>query len=371
MRLLLTADTAGGVWDYAATLTRGMVAEGHTVLVAAVGDTTSGRLADLPPGVAVEARDERLEWAGATAGELTRTAEWIRDLADSWGADVVHLNQLVYTGLVRLPAPSVVAVHSDVVSWFAEVEGRSAPSELSAYRAGVTRGLRRADVRVAPSYYQSDLTARHYGVPVDRVIHNAARVPRAVPTTRSDFSLLTVGRAWDRAKGIAILDAALELLGEAAPAALLVGQLEGPRGERTEPRRLTSSGAVPRAQVEREMERATLYVAPSLYEPFGLAPLEAALHGCALLLSDIGSFRELWDGCAAFFEPGSAPALAAAIEQLAGSPETTARLAAAARERACSRFSVERFTEDHLELYRGVLAGGSSAPAPHPSAAGG
>ena len=61
---------------------------------------------------------------------------------------------------------------------------------------------------------------------------------------------------------------------------------------------------MPRGEVDDWFSRATVYAAPSLYEPFGLAPLQAALHGCALVLSDIGSFRELWDGCAEFVPPG-------------------------------------------------------------------
>ena len=43
---------------------------------------------------------------------------------------------------------------------------------------------------------------------------------------------------------------------------------------------------------------AAIYVAPALYEPFGLTVLEAALSGCSLVLSDIPSFRENWDGAA-------------------------------------------------------------------------
>jgi glycosyltransferase involved in cell wall biosynthesis len=46
--------------------------------------------------------------------------------------------------------------------------------------------------------------------------------------------------------------------------------------------------------------RAEIYASPALYEPFGLAVLEAALSGCALVLSDIPTFRELWQGCAVF-----------------------------------------------------------------------
>jgi glycogen(starch) synthase len=92
-------------------------------------------------------------------------------------------------------------------------------------------------------------------------------------------------------------------------------------------------------------------VAPSRYEPFGLAPLEAALHGCALVLSDIGTFRELWDGCAEFFPSGDARALAQAIRRLSGDAQRRERLARAARTRALRRYTAGRMAAEYIELY--------------------
>ena len=54
------------------------------------------------------------------------------------------------------------------------------------------------------------------------------------------------------------------------------------------------------------MARAAIFVSSSVYEPFGLAVLEAAGSGAALVLSDIPTFRELWDEAALFAPPGDA-----------------------------------------------------------------
>ena len=43
------------------------------------------------------------------------------------------------------------------------------------------------------------------------------------------------------------------------------------------------------------LARAAIYCLPARYEPFGLSVLEAALSGCALVLGDIPSLREIWD----------------------------------------------------------------------------
>ena len=45
----------------------------------------------------------------------------------------------------------------------------------------------------------------------------------------------------------------------------------------------------------------SIYVAASRYEPFGLAALEAALCGCAIVARDIPSLREVWGEAAVYF----------------------------------------------------------------------
>lgn len=64
------------------------------------------------------------------------------------------------------------------------------------------------------------------------------------------------------------------------------------------------------------MQRAAIFVAPAVYEPFGLTVLEAASAGCALVLADIPSFRELWQGAALFVPPNDRNALFDALQQM-------------------------------------------------------
>lgn len=39
-----------------------------------------------------------------------------------------------------------------------------------------------------------------------------------------------------------------------------------------------------------------------IYEPFGIAPLEAALCGCTVVANDIASLREVWGDDALYFD---------------------------------------------------------------------
>src|SRR5690606_15476731 len=192
------------------------------------------------------------------------------------------------------------------LSWFSETLGHDAPPEWDAYARRVREGIAAADVLVSVSAYQAALAERHYGRAADRVIHNGVVPPPEAPAPRREPWVVSAGRAWDEAKGVALLDRALAEMGAAAPPAHLLGELEGPHGQRFRAERLVCHGRTGRAEVDAWLRRAGIYVAASLYEPFGLAPLEAALHGCALVMSDLPVFRELWDGCAIFFPKGDA-----------------------------------------------------------------
>ena len=355
MKILLSTDTVGGVWDYTVTLARELDAMGCEVLIAAIGEPRDERLARLPPGVQVTWRSYRLEWMDGAAGDVREAARWLRELSQLWAADVVHLNQLAYAAF-GFPAPVVTAVHSDVLSWWTHNHGCQAPPEWATYAGWVRDGLAASDAVVTPTQYQAALTWRHYAVPVTRVIHNGIEVPDDEPPARAEPLVLCVGRAWDEGKGVDVLDQAVGMMDAAAPPVHVLGEAVAPHGSVFEARNLTLHGRVERAEVDGWMRRATVYVAPSRYEPFGLAPLEAAVNGCALVLSDIATFGELWNGCADFFPSGDAAALAEVLGRLSADPARMARLAEGARKRALRRFTARRMAREYAGLYREVIA---------------
>ena len=81
--------------------------------------------------------------------------------------------------------------------------------------------------------------------------------------------------------------------------------------------------------------------------------LEAAQAGCPLVLSDIASFRELWDGAAVFFPPGDDYNLAARLTELLADRRGREALGSAARTRA-GRYSADAMTQATLQLYAGL-----------------
>lgn len=372
MRILLTTDVVGGVWRYTVTLVRELTDRGHACAVAILGDPDEGKLAELPEGVETFSSRFSLEWMPGGVAEVEPATEWLVERAGEWRPDVVHLNQFAYA-VGDYAAPVIVVAHSDVLSWFAEVRAQSAPADWSTYRDVVREGLRAADVVVAPTAYQSGLLARHYGRSAVRVIHNGIRL-RATDTPASPPSerplVLVAGRAWDEGKGIAVLDRAIDEMGDAAPSVHLVGPLSGPGGEHIEVEHLETHGEVDAATMERFYTNTRLYVAPSLYEPFGLSPLEAAGHGCALLLSGIGSFRELWTGAAGFFDPPTPHVLANRLRSILEEPEPLDEQAKLARQRARQRYTAERMADRYEALYQEITGTAPDAEAPHLEGAG-
>jgi glycosyltransferase involved in cell wall biosynthesis len=117
----------------------------------------------------------------------------------------------------------------------------------------------------------------------------------------------------------------------------------------------TFLGHLPEADLARWLASSAIFAHPARYEPFGLAVLEAALSGCALVLGDVPSLRETWDGAAEFAPPSDDAAIADRIRALAGDPARRRALAQAARDRAL-RHGPARMAEAHLAAYRALLA---------------
>ena len=363
MRILLTTDVVGGVWRYTVTLVRELVDRGHTCAVAVLGDPDDQRLCELPASVHVTSRELKLEWMQDPWADLEAGTAWLVEEARRWRPDVIHFNQFAYA-LGEFHAPTLIVAHSDVRSWFVDVREQEAPPQWDRYTDLVRRALGAADAVVAPTAYQSGRLAQHYGRTAARVIHNgirAAPTPADETPTSKRSMILVAGRAWDEAKGVAVLEEALADLGAEAPSVHVVGPLDGPNGESIRVERLVAHGEVDGGAMHRFYANSRIYVGPSLYEPFGLSPLEAAAQGCALLLSSIGSFRELWHDAARFFEPARPRVLGVRLTEMLEAPHRIDELGRKARERARSRYTADRMSDQYEALYRELTGRGREA----------
>jgi len=359
----MTADAVGGVWSYALDLAQGLSAHGVRTTLAVLGpppQPDQAAAAAAVPGCEVVVTGLRLDWTATSPAEAEAAGEGISALAGELRPDLVHLNSPALAAFGPFGAPMVGLCHSCVATWWAAAASGPLPPDLAWRRDLLARGYRAVDALVAPSAAFSRMTALAYGLhrePI--VIHNGRRPPArpARPTAEEPFAF-TAGRLWDRGKNLATLDRAAARLAFPVRAA---GPLHGPNGDAIALSAVEPLGRLSERDLQSQLAARPIFVSVSLYEPFGLAVLEAAQQGCALVLSDIQTFRELWQDAALFVPAHDDLALAAALERVAGDDALRAGLGAAARERA-GRFTLEAMTAGVLTLYGSLLAQGRAAP---------
>lgn len=336
-RVLVTTDAVGGVWRYSVDLARQLRAQGRDCVLAVFGPPPDARQRAEARQVAELRRvGLPLDWMVTDRRELADVPETIDRLADETRADVVQLNLPSQAAGLRTAARVVTVSHSCIVSWFRAVRDEDPPAHMGWHRALCTEGMARADRVIAPSHSHAGLIARCYpGLGPLEVVPNGAAPPPGPSGSKLAF-IHAAGRWWDEGKGGATLDAAAALVDWPVVA---VGPLSQGGGQAFRFRHARPRGARPHVQVRQAASVAGIFVSTSVYEPFGLAALESAAAGAALVLSDIPTYRELWDEAALFAPPGDPQAFAEQINRLTGDPALRRRLGARARARA-TRYSL-------------------------------
>jgi len=87
--------------------------------------------------------------------------------------------------------------------------------------------------------------------------------------------------------------------------------------------RLLLAGRLDDSDLAGLMEEATGLLFPSRYEGFGIPPLEAMVHGCPVIASDIRAVKEVCENAALYFDPSNANQLAARMRELLMEPART------------------------------------------------
>jgi glycogen synthase len=348
LTVLMTADAVGGVWHYALALCAALPEIRFVLAVMGPMPSASQREAAGRLGnVVLEEYGHRLEWMQGAAGNLDSSRHWLTLLARRYRADLLHVNGYAHarneTGL-----PTLAVAHSDVLSWWRAVHREAAPREWQPYRREVVAGLRAADRVVAPTAAVLDDLAHHYGFGsgTGAVIPNGIDIAFYAPQPKR-AAIMAAGRLWDEAKNLALLDAAATNLDWPVE---IAGEANHPEGGQARLRAARALGVLTPAEMAERLGATAIYAAPVRYEPFGLSILEAAASGCALVLGDIPSLRENWDGAALFAPPNDVGAWRTTLSCLIACDSRRETLGAAARRRALV-FSRERMAARYAELY--------------------
>lgn len=350
-RLLVTTDVVGGVWDFSTTLGRALLPLGYDVTLLCVGEPSPAQRETASQAhLEVVSAPLRLEWMAGGLEDLESTQRFVADTARQVRADIVHANEFGSLS-AEVALPTVLTVHSDVLTWRAWTLGDdTVPHEWRPYADVVKRALRNADSVVAVSAFLAEAVRTAYGAERSiGVIHNGWDAGRSQPISATRSGTLLAGRIWDAAKNIPLAAEAARGW-DAGPILVAGAQAHPDGGQASLPPELTPLGYVSRDELDAHLATAAVYLSPARYDPFGLLPLQAALHGCALLLSDLPSYREVWGDAAAYFPSDDPVALRDAWQRLLGSAELRAQLA----RRACARahcFTAAQMAQRYAELY--------------------
>lgn len=101
-------------------------------------------------------------------------------------------------------------------------------------------------------------------------------------------------------------------------------------------------------------QNAAAFVYPSLYEGFGIPPLEAMALGCPLICSNSSSIPEVVGDAGEYFDPEHVDSIRVSVENVLQSTERRAELIRKGFKK-CAEYSWERCASETLKIYRGLV----------------
>jgi glycosyltransferase involved in cell wall biosynthesis len=358
MRILMTTDTVGGVWSYTTELIGGLLRNRVAVALVTLGRKPSPaqhRWLQQTSAVWREAFrwDEckaSLEWMSNNEGAFCDVAPLLLRVAHEFRAELLHSNQFCF-GALPVSIPRLVVAHSDVLSWAAACrsEGIEACAWLDTYIDLCAAGLRDADAVVAPTRWMLDALGKNFELACEAYVIPNGRTPKGLARSSTrKLQAITAGRLWDEAKNLKLLQDVH------APLPILVAgdtEYESQTAINLPPE-ITILGHLAEDKLLSLFQQSAIYLCTSVYEPFGLAPLEAALCGCAVLANDIPSLHEVWGDGAVYFH--NAASLQDRLAELVRDPEQLALAQRRSWLRA-QRYAAASMTSRYLALYQTML----------------
>jgi glycosyltransferase involved in cell wall biosynthesis len=289
--------------------------------------------------------DAPLEWMQENDRAYSQVSSLLLLATEEFQVDLLHCNQFCF-GFLPAGVPKIVTAHSDVLSWANYCRNGSLEDSawLRHYRVLVQRGLSGAQAVVAPTRWMLDALSRNFELPEDRRMIANGRSIRRVSKPSRKLQAVTAGRLWDEAKNI-------RLLGDvSSPVPLLIvgDAASGP----SSPDNATVLGPLAEKDLLALFGESDLYICPSRYEPFGLAPLEAALCGCAVLANNIPSLREVWQEGALYFH--DADSLSKLLHRLNSDKKLLSRAQISSTVQART-YTREKMASAYLTLFQQVL----------------
>jgi glycosyltransferase involved in cell wall biosynthesis len=297
----------------------------------------------------------RVPWEQFIAPILLRAA----------GVDVYHGVLNVMPLLTNVP--SVVTIH-DLSPFFFPQTFRRVNRTYT--RWAVRVAARRASMLLAVSEFTRSEIVRWLDVPPERVVvtHDAADARFAPPAANElavfrrrhglpERFILFLGTLEPRKNLPRLIEAYAQIAAE-VDAPLLIGGARGwlydeilARAEELQlGRRLQFIGYIPQEEQHLWYAAATVFAFPSLYEGFGMPPLEAMACGTPVVASNTSSLPEVVGDAGIMVSPYDTDGLAAALQRVLGDAELRAELRGRGLQRA-RQFTWDETARRTLDVY--------------------
>ncbi|BCW67711.1 hypothetical protein NicSoilB4_24740 [Arthrobacter sp. NicSoilB4] len=344
--LTLVPGGMGGGETYARGLLRGLTSIRGVAATAFVSNTAAGFSDPIPEVVCPE-----IAGGGSAKDRITTLVAGLLKrkslVARMAGNDVFHVPFAVN---VPLPSRSVATVQT-----LCDVQHRDLPHLFSRVerlyrRVFYERTARKADAVVTISDFAKRTIVEHLKISPEKIFtaHLAVDADQFTPNLgdRENF-VFYPARGWAH-KNHAVLFDAMRLLQDERPELRLVLTGGGLDHLIDVPENVEVKGLVPFPELIELYRKAKCLVFPSLYEGFGLPPLEAMASGCPVASSTAGSLPEVCGDAAVMFDPHSPRAIAdGIIEAIARTSELQIK-----GFQQVEKFTWDKCAEAHEAAYR-------------------
>jgi len=350
LKILMTADTVGGVWTYTVSLCKALEKYNTEVHLMTMGGKPVKQQSDQIrslKNVHLYCSDYKLEWMENPWENVQQAAIWIKEVYEKVQPDIIHFNNYGQVNQIW-DCPVVTVFHSCVQTWWEAVKRENLPNEWKKYKEIVKQALFSSDILIAPTKAILDQAHKAYGkTGFAKVIYNGSG-SKAYSTQKKERFILTAGRIWDEAKNISLLSRIAKQL----KWPVYVAGTHNKNEEEFE--NIHFLGQLPPEVLQELMLKAVLFVMPAKYEPFGLAILEAARAGCTLALGNIDTLNEIWGETALYFDPFNDEEALLVLQQLIEDKELRTELAKKSMKRAQS-FTEQKMAENYFEVYKSLI----------------
>ena len=299
-------------------------------------------------------------------------ADFLRVPMDRWipGVDVFHGTDHLLPPFSR--ARTVFTLHDLIFKFFPEYH---LPLNRAFLGLMLPRFLRRADAIIAVSECTKRDAIRLYHLPPERITviyegvdpalrpeSDSARIAQARARYAHDQPfILYLGTIEPRKNIVALIDAVRALRARGLPHRLLIagrkGWLYQPTLDHVAQMGMSDAvdflDYVPDAELPALFSACDAFVFPSLYEGFGLPPLEAMACSAPVVCSNTSSLPEVVGDAAVLFDPRDIGEIASAIERVVSDAALRDELRAKGIAQA-AKFSWERAARETLAVYESV-----------------